>query len=113
VARRIDQIQLVLLSVARLVMQANAFGLDGDAALAFEIHRVEKLRMHFALGERPGQLEKAVGQRGFAMVDVCDDAEIPDVLGVHVPFLGAARVCRAARVLSDGLRNTEKRRFRG
>jgi hypothetical protein len=33
--------------------------------------------------ERAGQLQQAVGQRRFAVVDVRNDAEIADVLGIH------------------------------
>ncbi len=64
-------------------MQANTFCLDGDAALALEIHGVQHLFVHFALRERPCHFEETVGKRGFAMVDVRDDAEISNELGVH------------------------------
>ena len=84
VAGRVDQVQAVFVAVARGVMQANAFRFDGDAALALQVHRVEHLRAHFALGQRAGQLQQAVGQRGFAVVNVRDDAEIPDVLRIHL-----------------------------
>ena len=39
-------------------------GFDGDAALALQVHRVEHLLHHFALGQRAGHLEQAVRQRG-------------------------------------------------
>ena len=52
--------------------------LDGDAALALEIHRVEDLRFHLARLQRAGHLEKAIGQRRLAVVDVRDDGEIAD-----------------------------------
>ena len=52
--------------------------LDGDAALALEVHRVEHLRLHLARLEGAGDLEKAVGQRRLAVVDVRDDREIAD-----------------------------------
>ena len=83
VARRVDQIQAIFVPILRGVVQANALRLDRDAALALEVHRVEHLRLHFALAERAGQLEQSVGQGRFAMVDVGDDAEIADVLGIH------------------------------
>src|SRR5882757_9758227 len=57
--------------------------LDGDAALPLQIHCVQNLGLHLARGERAGQFEKTVRQRGFAVVDVRDDREIPDVLNVH------------------------------
>ncbi len=57
--------------------------LDGDAALALQIHRVEDLLLHFAHGQRPGQLQQAVGQRGFSMVNMRDDRKIADVSCIH------------------------------
>ncbi len=83
VAGRVDEVEAVLVAVFRGVVQANALGLDGDAALALEVHRVEHLRLHFALAERAGKLQQAVGKRGLTVVDVRDDAEIADVLGIH------------------------------
>ena len=57
--------------------------LDGDAALALEIHRVEHLRFHLARLERAGDLEKSIRQRRLAVVDVGDDGEIADAAGIH------------------------------
>ena len=82
-AGRVDQVELVDLAVVSRVHHADGVGLDGDAALAFQIHRVEDLGVHLALGERAGELEQAVGERGFAVIDVRDDREIADVFGVH------------------------------
>ena len=72
------------MAVARRVLQANAFGLDGDAALALQVHGIQHLRGHLALAERAGQFPQAVGQRGLAVVNVRDDAKVPDVLGIHL-----------------------------
>ena len=57
--------------------------LDGDAAFAFEVHGVEHLGLHLTCREGAGQLQQAVGEGGFAVVDVRDDREIADVLDVH------------------------------
>ena len=57
--------------------------LDGDAALALQVHGVQHLRLHLALGQRAGDLQQAVRQRGLAMIDVSDDAEISDSRGIH------------------------------
>src|SRR5260370_16919645 len=64
-------------------MEANAFRLDGDAALALEVHGVKNLFVHFALRQRAGHFEQAVSERGFAVVDVRDDAEVSNELRVH------------------------------
>ena len=79
VAGRVDEVQLVGLAVARRVVDAHRLGLDRDAALALEVHRVEHLGAH-----RPGvdglrHLEDAVGQRRLPVVDVGDDREVADV----------------------------------
>jgi hypothetical protein len=76
VARRVDEIQDVVLPVVGPVLQAHGAGLDGDAALALEIHLVEDLRLHLALVDGVALLEQPVGERGLAVVDVGHDAEI-------------------------------------
>ena len=64
VARRIDQIELIPVAVVGLVIEPHRVRFDGDAALAFQIHRVEHLRHHFTLRKGPGGLQKPVRQRG-------------------------------------------------
>ncbi len=81
-------------------MQANAFRFDGDAALALEVHGIEDLFVHFALRERAGHFQQAVGQRGLAVVDVRDDAEISNELRVHffrLPMFSIAGRIRMTR----------------
>src|SRR5215510_12299027 len=58
-------------------------GLDRDAPLTLEIHCVEHLRFHLARLERTGQLEKAIGQRGLAVIDMGDDGKVSDAGWVH------------------------------
>jgi hypothetical protein len=82
-ARGVDQVQHVLLAVVRLVSEPDRVRLDGDAALALEIHRVEDLRFHLARLQSAGDLEKAVGERRLAVVDVGDHREVTDALRVH------------------------------
>src|SRR5437660_12263635 len=89
--RRVDQVQGVLLAVPRRVVQADGVRFDGDAALALEVHRVEHLRFHLAGLEGAGDLEKAIGQRRLAVVDMGDDGEIPDVLRIHGQLLNRKR----------------------
>jgi len=87
VAGRIDQIQAVSIAIFREVVQANAFCLDGDAALALEVHGIEHLLVHFALRKRTGHFEQTVRERGLAMIDVRDDTKIAYELRVHVTQL--------------------------
>ena len=69
----VDQVQSVGLAVPGLVGQRGSLRLDGDAALLFQVHGVEHLGLHFTVGQPPAQMDDAVGQGGFAVVDVCDD----------------------------------------
>ena len=78
VAGRVDQVQLVALPE-----HAHGLRLDRDPALALELHRVEQLLLHVAVGDRVGELEDAVGERRLAVVDVGDDREVADVCLVH------------------------------
>jgi hypothetical protein len=54
-------------------------GLDGNAPLALQVHAVKDLRLHAVLAHRIGDFQEPVRQRGFTVVDMGDDAEIPDV----------------------------------
>ena len=81
--RRIEQVQLVHFAILGEVVHAHRMSLDGDAALAFQIHRIQHLGLHLARGQRTGQLQQAVRERGLAVVDVRDDGEIADVFAIH------------------------------
>ena len=80
VPRRVDQVQDVVLAVLGLVVEAHRVLLDGDAALALQVHRVEELLGHLPLGEGARPLHEPVRQRGLPVVDVGDDREVADVL---------------------------------
>jgi hypothetical protein len=56
---------------------------NGDAALTFEVHRIQHLRHHFALAEGAGELQKAVRKGRFAVVDVRNDREIAYMRWIH------------------------------
>ena len=79
-AGSVDQVELVGLAVLCGIHHAYGVSLDGDTALAFEVHRVKDLGLHLAGRERSGQLEQAVSQGRFPVVDMRDDCEIADVL---------------------------------
>ena len=62
--------------------EGHGAGLDRDAALLLELHVVEHLLVHLARGDGAAALEDAVGQRRLPVVDVGDDREVADELGV-------------------------------
>ena len=83
-ARRVDEVELVGLAVLGGVVHGDGAGLDGDAALALDVHVVQDLVFHGALVHALGQFQNAVRQGGLAVVDVCNDAEVADVVSCHV-----------------------------
>src|SRR5262249_48285801 len=44
-----------------------------------QVHLVQELFLLLAAGDRAGDLQNAVGKRGFAVVDMRDDAEVSNV----------------------------------
>jgi hypothetical protein len=81
VAGGVDHVEGVLAAAERPV-HAHGLRLDGDAALALDIHVVEVLRAHVAIRDGARDLQHAVGQRRLAVVDMRDDAEVADLRGV-------------------------------
>ena len=60
---------------------------DRNPLFAFKLHGIEKLGFHFARGNRASQLHHAVGDGGFAVVDMGNDAEIANFRGVHYDII--------------------------
>jgi hypothetical protein len=71
------------MAVGGAVAQPNGVSFDRDAALALQVHAVEDLRRHLTELQRAGELEKAVGERRFAVIDMRDDREIPNEPLIH------------------------------
>ena len=84
----IDQIEVIGSAVFGCIRKANGLAFDGNAALPFDVHRVENLIFEIPLGYDMGGLDQTIGQGGFAMVNVGDDAEIPDRADdIHLKFI--------------------------
>ena len=106
VAGRVDQVEDVLLAIHRGVVQPDRMRLDGDPALALEVHRIEDLCLHLTGLQRAGELEKTIRQGRLAMIDVGDDRKIPDESLIHsdqndhtprvLTAVGDARVSRSS-----------------
>ena len=61
--------------------QTHGLRLNGDAALALDVHVVEVLITHIALVDNFGQLQDTVRQGGFPVVNMRNDAEVAQALG--------------------------------
>ena len=71
VAGRVDQVDDVVAPT-----DTDVLGLDRDAPLAFDVHRIEVLGPHVPSVDRPRQLQKSVSEGGLAVVDVRDDRDV-------------------------------------
>lgn len=69
-AWRVNEVELIDLAVTRLVMQGNGLRLNGDAALSFEIHRIEHLVLHLAVRQASAELNHSVCKRALSVIDV-------------------------------------------
>jgi len=84
VARRVNQVEDIVLAVVGAVVEPHGLSLDGDAALTLQVHLVQELVLLFPGGNGAGELKQAVGDGRFAMVDMGDDGEIAYVLEYHI-----------------------------
>ena len=82
-ARRVGEIELIVLAILGSVFHRDGMGLDRDAALALEVHGVEELLLRLALLDRSRDLQKAIGKGRFTVVDVGDDAKVARVFYSH------------------------------
>ena len=64
-------------------MHLNRVALDGNAALALEIHGIQHLRLHILFPKRMRHFQQAVRQRGLAVIYVSNDAKISYVVCRH------------------------------
>jgi hypothetical protein len=79
VAGRIDKVELVGFAVFCRKGQRNTLGFNSDTALALDIHGIQHLRGHFPLTEATTELNKAISNGGFAMVDMGNNRKISDM----------------------------------
>ena len=82
-ARGVNEVQHIGLTVLGFVVKTNGPCLDGDAALTLKIHVVEDLILHDALLDRTAQLDEPVGKRGLAVVDMSDYRKVPYMILIY------------------------------
>ena len=112
--RRVDQVQLVPFAVLGLVIHRDRVRLDGDAPLLLEIHRVKQLILHVTLRNGSRAVQQPVGQSRLSVVDVGNDAEVPDSFDFHLLLYAglAARPPAPRRAQNDARKQNKERTFR-
>ena len=78
-----DNFLPLVLTRARNPRQTHVLRLNGDTAFALNIHVVQILIAHIARCNNIRQLQNTVCQRRLTMVNVRDDAEVPDPGGIR------------------------------
>ena len=79
-ARGIDEIQVVRLTVVRFVEQGRRLRFDGYPTLFFNVHGVQNLRLHVAVLKPTTPLDQAIGKCRFTVINVSNDGKISDAI---------------------------------
>ena len=66
----VNEVELIDLAVTCLVVESNGLRLNGDTALAFEVHRIEHLVLHLTIGQASAELNHSVCKRALSVIDV-------------------------------------------
>ena len=93
--RSVDQVKDIFLTFIN-IFHLDGVALDGDSFLPLQIHVVQHLRLHIPGRQSLCQFDKPVGKCALPMVDVSDDAEIPDML--HITCRSIASNGTTARI---------------
>ena len=81
-ARSINKIQEILITVIGGIRYGDGLALDGYSAFALDIHTVGHLFVIISRVDYFCFFDKAVSKRGFPVIYMCNDTEIPYVLGI-------------------------------
>ena len=83
-ARRVDKVELVRFTIVCRVIHAHGLALDRDAALAFDVHRIEQLFLHIACRHGSRLFENPVGEGRFDVIDMRDNREVRDAVRIVI-----------------------------
>ena len=75
-ARRINQVKNILLSVLRLIDDSYGLGLNRNSPFPLDIHVIENLRLHFPLCQCSGLLDDAVRESGLSVINMRNNTKI-------------------------------------
>jgi len=104
-SRRVEKVEPVFLPIPGGITHRHRMGLDRDAALAFEVHRIEELILLVALVDCARAVEQSIRKRRLSVIDMRDDAEISGQLDRHkaLHYAGASSVGQSEAPREPGL----------
>ena len=74
----VNKVKDIFFAVFGFVYDSDCLRFDGDSSFSFEIHVIKNLRLHLTFGQGTGHFDDSVGKGGFAVVYMCNNAEISD-----------------------------------
>ena len=86
------KVQLVGFPIGCHIGQSDALRFNSNAALALDIHGVKNLGCHLSLAKAPTHLDKAIGDRGFTMIDMGNDREVSNMAKVRQKFFTTVQI---------------------
>ena len=92
-ARCVDKVELVGFTIFRRVRQGNTLRFNSNTALALNIHGIENLSGHFTLGQASTNLNKAVCDGRFAMVNMGNNRKVSDVTEIGQGVFTTIKKC--------------------
>ena len=88
-ARCINEVKLIALTVLSVVVQSDALRLDGDSPFTLYIKRIEYLGIHLALFQTATELYEPVRQRRLTMIYMGNNGEITNMTKIRHDAVGA------------------------
>ena len=100
-SRSVDHVERIG-STVDLPWHTYCLGFNGDASFTLNIHAVKVLCLHIARRDNASCLKHTVSERGFSMINMCNNAEVANNRGVgsrrywrifrqrshsHIPFM--------------------------
>ena len=79
----VDEVEEVFVSFGIQVGHGDGMTLYRNTPLTLQIHGIEQLFLHLSLDHRLRAFEQPIGQSCLAVIDMSDDAEIPNPFDVH------------------------------
>jgi hypothetical protein len=67
--------------------------LNGNTLFALQLHVIQHLIHHLPLADGVRALEQAVGEGAFSVINVGNDAEVPDLLHGGAKVLYRGQIC--------------------
>jgi hypothetical protein len=74
------------------MLHLDGMAFNGNASLPFKIHVIKHLVLKFTFSNGFCFLKKPVGQGALAMINMCDDTEVPDVIHQFPEYKSGANI---------------------